>query len=557
MESQNARGAENRTRNPARVLVIGLDGATFRVLTPLVEMGMLPNLRRLVVEGAKGILTSTLPPTTPPGWTSIFTGKSPGSHGVFDFSSRIPNSYDRTVVNSTCRRGKPIWTLLSRVGKCVAVVNVPLTYPPEEVNGCMISGMFTPSIESSFTYPKEFKEELLERFPDYVIDPDEKVDGHASSEKQRFLHVERATKQLRDLTIFMMRNMEWDFFALVFVGPDRMQHVTGVEIDSVSSSGVEENLLVAHLKTIDSCIGAILAEVDDDTVIVICSDHGFRSVRKRVHAMNWLEQMGYLRFESKGDGLERSSLSLTAFSEFVRSTLKRMHLGDMVRILDESEAVRRISWSFRKRLLPDQNTVFAVDWDTTKAYFVSETSQGISVNLEGREPRGIVRPGREFEDLLDRVTQDLCGLVDPENGQEIVEKVLKGKEVHKGRFAEEAPDLYIVTKEGYRLTDGFSLFGVVRYLEHMKGDHDSDGILIMKGRGIAEGHRLDNARVEDLVPTILYAMGIPIPADLNGRILVKAFEDEFLSERYALFEGDLPGRFIRTKLSVLDGESSD
>ena len=548
------RGTSHGTdcEKPMKVIIIGLDGATFRIIDPLLEKEELPNLRSVLESGIRGILKSTVPPTTPPAWTSIFTGMNPGNHGIFDFSYPVPNSYDRRIINSTKRRGRPIWTQLSRIGKSVCVINVPVTYPPDRVNGYMISGMFTPSTQSDFTYPPEFKQELLNKFPDYVIDFEEGDAGSGSDLRERYLHVERITKQLKNLAIMMMEKDEWDFLALVFVGPDRMQHMVEIEIEEMSKEELEMSLLVAHLRTIDVCIGELLERIDDDTLVIICSDHGFRKARRRVHAVNWLAQIGLLAFDGGVSGnRKRSSITeLTTMMEGVRSLLNGLHMKKLVSVLDSSEVARRISWFFRKRFMPNENSVFDIDWNRTKAYFVSDTSQAISVNLEAREPEGCVRRGKEYEGVLEAITKKLYELTDPENGQKIVETILRGRDVNAGTFVEEAPDLYILTHEGYALTDGFSLFGLVRDHEQMKGEHAPNGILIMKGPGIKQGGVLERACVEDLVPTILYAMGLPIPMDLDGKILLNAFRNDILTEKRAFFEGSAPGSIVSVDLGT-------
>lgn len=532
-----------------RVLVIGLDGATFRILLPLIAGGELPNLKSTIENGTRGILKSTVPPTTPPAWTSIFTGRKPANHGVFDFSYQVEGSYERKIVNSTHRRAEAIWTFLSRAGKKVCIINVPVTYPPDEVNGHMVCGMLTPNVDSDFTFPPGLRQELLKRFPDYAIDPDEELHGKTLDGKQRFLAVERSTKRLKDIAISMLEKMKWDFFAVVFVGPDRVQHLLGVDVDGKSSVSVDRNLLVAHMKTIDSCLGEILAKVDSNVTVIICSDHGFRKASKRVHAVNWLARKGFLRFEKGEEELERGAVGLSRLLGIVRTIMRKALPRRAIRFLDSSAMITKASWLFRRRLLQEGGSAFNIDWDKTEAYFVSESSQAISVNLEGRDVRGIVKPGEQYDNLLDRITEGLRALRDPENGRRIVQDVLRGKEVHKGIFEQEAPDLYVVTNEGYRLTGGFSLFGEVRYLNKIKGDHDPDGILILKGPGIKEGCVLDDARVEDIMPTSLYAMGLPISTNLDGRILLDAFRDEFLRERPAVFKGNAPGRIVTMNLA--------
>lgn len=132
-----------------KVMVIGLDGATFRVIDPLVARGELPGLARLMAGGTRGTLESTLPPLSPTAWASFITGKNPGKHGIFDFLRRRPGSYEFLPVNGASIRARTLWSRLSEGGVRVGVVNVPMTYPPPPVNGFIISGMDSPRLDQS------------------------------------------------------------------------------------------------------------------------------------------------------------------------------------------------------------------------------------------------------------------------------------------------------------------------------------------------------------------------------------------------------------------------
>src|SRR5262245_39683574 len=151
-----------------RVLLIGLDGATFDVLDPLMAEGRMPHLAALIAGGTRGILQSTKPPITPAAWTTFMTGKGPGRHGVIDFL-RYDHTTGKLSFNNYIEiHGRTIWELLSDRGYRVGSINLPMTYPPREVNGFMISGFATPSIDLDFTYPRDLKSEILRRYPDYT-----------------------------------------------------------------------------------------------------------------------------------------------------------------------------------------------------------------------------------------------------------------------------------------------------------------------------------------------------------------------------------------------------
>ena len=145
------------------VLILGLDGATLDLVEPWSTDGTMPNLRRLMRIGAWGRLASTVPPATLPGWASFMTGVNPGRHAIFDFTRREPGTYRVRFVNSSDRQAPSVWRLLSDAGRRVAILGLPGTYPPEAVNGCMISGFDTPvttRADRSFVYPPTLANEV-------------------------------------------------------------------------------------------------------------------------------------------------------------------------------------------------------------------------------------------------------------------------------------------------------------------------------------------------------------------------------------------------------------
>src|SRR5437764_1790762 len=212
-----------------RTVVFGADGLTFRVLSPLMERGDLPNFQRLRQEGCETVLESKYPPVTPPAWTSLSTGLKPAGHGVYDFwlydEQQGPSGTRKARVQTRRQGGKAIWNILSEYGKQVLVINVPMTYPPEAVNGVMISGYMTPSSDTDFTYPTAFKEELFRAVPDYEIDLDfRQIWGKPKALDLLIDATLRMTERRIDLTMHLLKEKPWDFCYVVFVGPDRLQH---------------------------------------------------------------------------------------------------------------------------------------------------------------------------------------------------------------------------------------------------------------------------------------------------------------------------------------------
>jgi predicted AlkP superfamily phosphohydrolase/phosphomutase len=248
-----------------RVFVLGIDGLTFRVLNPLIENGHLPNFLSLKQDGAWGILRSTVPPITPAAWMSIATGLKPAKHGVLDFLDVewIENQINLSLVTRR-KSGQAIWDILSSYDRQVAVVNVPCTYPPDEVNGVMVSGFSAPGLDSSFTYPRAFRDELLKVIPDYQIDFVRHDQSETFTEEELLRLVQNMTDRRVELLDLIMRREAWDFIFFTFVGPDRLQHEL---LDQIIEGKSPE--LIDYYRRLDSILGRVMNWIGDDGVLLI------------------------------------------------------------------------------------------------------------------------------------------------------------------------------------------------------------------------------------------------------------------------------------------------
>ncbi len=262
-----------------RAVIFGIDGLSFRIVHPLIQRGDLPNFARLQVEGIEADLISAIPPMTPPAWMSLVTGLKPAKHGVFDFwefDVRLPTLQSRLVTHR--KGGKAIWNILSEYGKRVVVLNVPLTYPPDPVNGIMVSGLMTPGPSAPFTFPQEFKDELYKVIPGYRID----LSLEKTSPGYFVDAVLDMTEKRIQLQEHLLSEHEWDFAFLSYVGPDRIQHRIWDSIESLSHEGT------AYFRLLDDALGRVLNRLTAEDVLFVASDHGF------VGARNWFYINEYL-----------------------------------------------------------------------------------------------------------------------------------------------------------------------------------------------------------------------------------------------------------------------
>ncbi len=506
-------------RTEPEVMVIGIDGASWNVLNAMMHAGVMPTLKRLVETGISGGLTSTIPPTSPPAWTSFMTGKNPGKHGIFSWWEALNLQF--VPVNSQYVSGKTLWQLLSEGGKRVGVYNVPMTYPPPTypINGLLISGCLTPSIESEFTCPASLRDELIRLVGNYVIDIpwleyEHRKDGRRALMQDLAAMLEQRSK----IATALLDRHETDFFIVVFAGNDRMSHClwkyigldAGTELDAEGRELHE--MIHAYFAQLDHSLSKILEYCGPDTSLLVISDHGFGPIRREVYINKWLAEHGLL-VSGSNPRSRRVRTGLRSLANHLGITSER--LGKMLS-KRATEAARDLVNTIR------------IDWSRTKAY--SNGSSSIQINLKGREPYGIVNPGNEYEETLSQVIEQLVQLCDPETGRRVVKAVFRKDELGQGPQAERAPDLLLLmADEGYAAYEcDVEVDDVFRLPGWRNGEHTLCGVLIAAGRHIREGTTIDGARIIDLAPTILYRMGLPIPDGMDGQILAELFEEEFL-----------------------------
>jgi predicted AlkP superfamily phosphohydrolase/phosphomutase len=517
-----------------KLFVIGLDAATLDIITPLMKEGLLPTFQKLCEEGVYGELASTLHPLSPPAWTSFITGKNPGKHGIYDFVVHKPNSYELEYTYGGMRKGLSIWKLLSNVGNRVIVLNVPMTYPPEAVNGILISGFDSPGTDSDFAYPPHILDEINRAVGKYQLR--DYPQGHNPSS---FLeHIEALFDFRKQLTQYMMDNHEWDFFMMVFGELDVVQHAywqyTDPAFKSISNTEREKYRHVirdTYIK-MDSVLGELFSKLSKDTNILVMSDHGAGPCYKAVFINKLLEEKGLLTYaDSRG-------------KNYYLELLKKIHHTIKTTIPPSGlEWMKRTFPALRQKV--KSKIVFSdIDWTKTKAWSFGRESTNLFINVKGKFPNGTVTPGPEYESLRSLLIEELKTLIDPDTGESVVENIYRGEEVYHGDCMDNAPDLLVTWKNhqytswpGYRDRNR-SLFEPSLYHSDYSdwsqlqkgGNHRPNGILFMKGSNIRSGSKVAGARIIDLAPTILYLLDTTVPADMDGRVLEEAISPTYLQQ---------------------------
>ncbi|MFQ5840177.1 MAG: alkaline phosphatase family protein [Candidatus Methylomirabilales bacterium] len=501
-----------------RVVLLGLDGATFDVLGPWAREGLLPHFARMMREGVWGDLTSTVPPTTPPAWATIVTGVNPGKHGIYDFRESPSLDPARPLISSRSLKAPTLWHLLNRHGKKVGVFNVPITFPPQPVDGFVISGMMTPGEHSSFAFPASLKAELLRAVPGYIVDVDiPQFDVELKEDAMAFLTlIGTAFERRRQAMFYLLERWPWDFFMAVFVLTDRVQHLFWKYLDPTSALyaselGVQVRARVVELyQRLDAMFGALLDRLDGQTDLFVISDHGFGPTKAFINVNCWLEDLGLLRLR-RMEGLKRGLLYRAM-------------------VLNEAPWVKRlvplaVQGAIRRRVRKTRSTFktdveISVDWSRTKAFFPSIPSQGIYICAE-RDGQGAVTPDRKYEEVRELIRQQLYELRDPTTRQKVVDRVWFREEVYEGPLTRYAPDVLFVAQDYSYL--GRGLFRATEWIRSSEavpnGFHRMNGVFFALGPAFKAGQRISGAGVTDITPTILEAMGISVSAKFDGRVL--------------------------------------
>jgi predicted AlkP superfamily phosphohydrolase/phosphomutase len=518
----------------AKIVMLGLDGATFDLMLPWVHSGHLPHVARLLNKGIAGTLRSTIPPMSPPAWNSFMTGTNPGKHGIYDFTGRRSHSYETHFINASWRRAPTLWHHLSQAGKRVAVLSVPFTYPPERVNGIMVSGMDAPGVaglvDHSAAYPPELCDDINRNVGDYPMGPNLFAYTDLGDMVEAALRtIEKKTAAAR----YLYGKEAWDFFMLVLGETDAASHrfwrfcdpASPLRDEAPLDTKAAQSLLAIYQKA-DETIGQFMDLAGPDTTLMVMSDHGNGgNSDKAVYLNRWLESEGLLRFKRLNGfvraGIERAKqYALRVLPPNVKRAIYRL-----TRIPDMVESWARFS---------------VIDWSQTQAYS-EETPYfpSIWINLRGREPMGIVEP-QDYVQVRERIITQLTAWRNPYSGQKLIKRVHRREDLYVGPQVERAPDLTIE----WQLDNGYSyLFrpstGRRRPPVHQldtqeqrrvkSGDHRDEGIFLASGPLFTAPGELKEAGILDLAPTILYLLGLPIPPEMDGKVLAQLFPEDYLS----------------------------
>ena len=487
-----------------RTFLIGLDGATFDVLDPLMQDGTMPRLSEFVNHGVRSPLRTVVPALTPPAWTSLMTGRSPGHHGIFDFFSKeSPESHIFHVSNAHDVKAETIWSMADRKGLRSTVLNFPLTFPAPPFRGNVVPG-WMPWRQLRLGCRPEGLYDRIKRLPDFEakelamdLSPEAKaVQGCRPEELEAWVSFYvRRERQWLQIVEMLEEEDPSELTAILFDGVDKIQHLCWRFIDpryrDVDQSDWAQRireLCLGYYRQLDDVLSRIFELASKDSTVVIASDHGFGAQTGTFFINAWLEKKGYLSWANE-------NTPQTAGSEDLGIEQLARH-------------------------------VYLLDWNKTRAYVPTPSGNGIYF---ARPNGGAGVTESEYQELRSRLVAELAEVKD-DRGEPVVSQIWTRDEVFSGPCEALAPDVTLSLSDG-GLVSILASSEVYRSRSEPIGAHRPEGVFLARGPGLRERKSLHELSILDVAPLILYSLGLPVPIDLEGRVPREAFETGWFDGR--------------------------
>ncbi|MBA3469589.1 MAG: alkaline phosphatase family protein [Herpetosiphonaceae bacterium] len=507
-----------------RMVLLGLDSASWNLLDPWINQGLLPNIAALRARSAWGDLESTIHPITASAWVSLLTGKNPGKHGIYDFTQRRPGTYALAMTNASMIHSNTIYDWLSDADKRVISINMPYTFPPKPINGKIIGGLFAPAVGPGLTYPASLWEEVKQVAPRYTIAPD--YSAHVADPLAQYIaDMHDSVEQRTHVAEWLIKTDQWDLFTLIYTECDEIQHAFWHCLPNAH--------IPAHLKDhparygnpirdlyqhIDACIGRVLGLIDPTIPVWTVSDHGGHELKYWVNLNRWLTNEGLLAIRDTSSKQKPVIYSLARVYKRYIPTATRRKVSAVL-----GQRFEKVKAHLQTKLFSE-----AIDWPRTKVYALGSMGS-LYINLRGREPQGIVEQGDEYEALCTQLIEKLEQFVDPATGTQPIARVLRRRDVYHGAMSEHSPDLIIIWQDlSYcgRGSLGMTTTDVVEPTSSselsdlpLTGVHDYNGIFMLQSALIPAGRYGSSVHIQDIAPSLLHTFGLPIPEDIDGEVL--------------------------------------
>src|SRR3989344_2587113 len=466
-----------------KVFVLGIDGAAPELIFEK-WLDELPTIQKLMRKGQYARIFSSVPPATLIAWNSFVSGRDAGELGVYSYMKKsVKTREESELVNSTSIKKERIWKVLGKEGKRSIVLNVPLTCPVEELNGVMVSDFLTPDINADCAYPPSLKEKIRKLGnADYYFDVAEFI-GYKDLDIDLLLKrvYEMTDMQLRLLKDLMVHE-KWDFCMEVLIGSDRIQHMLWNHFDETHWNYIEnsphKDALKNYYKYVDKELGKILELLDDDTVIIVSSDHGMIPHRGKININEWLRTEGYL---------------------VLKKDFEKEIAGKKARL-----------------------RIHGIDFSKTTVHEVGAYHARFYINKKGRDPQGVV-PAEKYEAFRDELAKKLQAIMD-DKGRKLKTKIFKPEEVYCNGFDENAPDLIVYFDDlQWCANPNLGYNGLYSWETGTGSDaagHAPYGIFVMAGKGIPQRGGRGTINILDGTPTLLKLFKLPVPKGMQGKALI-------------------------------------
>lgn len=496
-------------------LVLGLDGASWRLIDRYIEAGVLPNLARVKREGSWAKNRSCLPPVTSPNWKCYSTGKNPGKLGVFWWETIDTGERSIEVPDSTSYGSAEVWDYLGDEGKRSLVVNMPTTFPPRPIDGVMVSG--GPDCgDTGYTYPEELEKRLEKR-------------GYSPNMSQSFTSFEDTGPEVQEALGLIEKRFDLIDDLVEEEDPD-LVHLTIFYVNVLQHFFWDDEPTREAWRLIDRRLGYLMKRFD---TVLLMSDHGSGPIDTVFYVNRWLEREGFLKTRSGGSdlmrrvGLSQKDLLSAAKRTGVEGVAKKLVPQSVLDLFPQErggvkreEKLERVVWEETRAVASGQGLIYVVD-------------------------------GEGYEETRDELIERLEELESPFSGEPVARRAYRKEEVYEGKYVDAAPDVVFDQGRGIHTSDVVGKGDVFGPPDRWRGENYRDGIFAAWGRGVKSAE-LGTVDIVDIAPTVLHLTGCAVPRDVDGEVLDIFEEGSEPDEREPTYRDPL-----ELKGSGTDGDDLD
>jgi predicted AlkP superfamily phosphohydrolase/phosphomutase len=514
-----------------KVVVFGIDGATWEIINYLTKQNKLPNFRKIMKDGVFGNLKSTNPPVTCPAWATLFTGKSPARLGVYYFFKVTPD-YNLKLVKLNWRKWRPIWDIFSDYEKNVFVCNIPTTIA-KPINGYFISGPIWGEDEKLIAYPQDLNEKLKNNGYSIRTNVKKKIVGDDKFIKE----IQNLTENKFNVIFDFYKNFKWDLFIFGFYYCDQLQHIYWKDIykkhPKYSENSKFNNVIFDHYKSLDSILGKILDALPKNTTIIILSDHGHAGVHTHINLNAWLHKQGLINLKQNQQKVKQGKIKTNLRNKFLKIfyllanfnfKITNKNIFQTLKLnLHFQKKFKKIFKFFNEQKFQKEIFKDYIDWENTQAFNLIFNT--IFLNVKDRQLNGKI-PKEKINKFRDNIINELKELKDPKTDKKVIKNIWTLDEIYPGIKYNDFPDIYLEFNEGYRNYTYYFDNSTKIFSKDFDGstEHSLNGIFLAYGPEIKKGEKIIPIDLEDIVPTILHHFNYPINKDIDGRVVSDIFK---------------------------------